>query len=68
MDGGSLASAAGLAWARLPPSSFVADAGRTEASSDARRLLKIEPSTAVPTDPPIERNSVAPEVATPRSL
>ena len=35
------------------------------ASSCARRLAKIAPRIAVPSEPPIERNSVAAEVATP---
>ena len=30
-------------------------------------MEKIAPSVATPSEPPIERNSVAPEVATPRS-
>ena len=34
-------------------------------SSAARRPEKIAPSTAVPSEPPIERKSVEPEVATP---
>jgi hypothetical protein len=35
------------------------------ASRSSSRLVKIEPRIAVPTEPPIDRNSVAPEVATP---
>ena len=34
-------------------------------SSDVSRAVKIAPRIAVPSEPPIERNSVAPEVATP---
>lgn len=67
IDGGSLASAAGFSRAELEPSCREALAGSVAASSELRRLLNIAPSTAVPTEPPIERNSDAPEVATPRS-
>ena len=35
------------------------------ATSVARRAVKIAPSTAVPSEPPIERKSVEPDVATP---
>ena len=38
-----------------------------DASSAASREAKIAPSTAVPTEPPIDRNSELPDVATPRS-
>ena len=37
------------------------------ASRWSRRLVKIAPRIAVPSDPPIDRNSAAPEVATPSS-
>ena len=39
--------------------------GTCAPSSSLSLAEKIAPSTAVPSDPPIERNSVAPEVATP---
>ena len=35
------------------------------ASRSSRRYVKIAPRIAVPSDPPIDRNSVAPDVATP---
>jgi hypothetical protein len=40
-------------------------AGAFDASSAFSLAEKIAPSSAVPSEPPIERNSVAPEVATP---
>ena len=47
-----------------------ADTGRRSLARErmsSSRLVKIAPRIAVPTEPPIERNSVAPEVATPSS-
>ena len=45
-----------------------APAGSRSASSTARRLVKTAPSTAVPSEPPIERNSVAPRGRDPEVL
>ncbi len=45
----------------------VSDRGITVRSSALSLPEKTAPSTAVPSEPPIERNRVAPEVATPRS-
>ena len=39
--------------------------GSPLSTSAASRPEKIAPSTAVPSEPPIERNSVEPDVATP---
>lgn len=66
-----LESDAGLAWANPLDAAAAAPAplcGSDAVSSELSRLEKIEPRIAVPTEPPIERNRVAPEVATPRSL
>ena len=38
------------------------------ASSPVRRAVKTAPSAAVPSEPPIERNRLALDVATPRSV
>ena len=43
-----------------------APAGRCPESSRESPAAKIAPKIATPTEPPIDRNSVAPEVATPR--
>ena len=43
-------------------------AGKSRARSWARRAEKIAPSAAVPTEPPTNRNSVTPDVPTPRSV
>ena len=65
MGVGSAATAAGFT---LPECATApALAGIRVLSSLMRRLVKIAPSAAVPSDPPIERKSVAPAVATPRS-
>ncbi len=50
---------------RLEPS---APDGSSRERFELSRAAKIAPRTAVPSEPPISRKSVAPEVATPRSL
>ena len=48
---------------RVEPAALAAPP--SPASSAASRAANTAPSTAVPSEPPIERNSVEPDVATP---
>ena len=50
-----------------PEAGAPAPVGSRWPSRSVRRLVKIAPSTAVPIEPPVDRKSVADEVATPSS-